>query len=179
MPFIYVQIAGFSEGKIRDTDLRARLSDEQYKCLELPYTAMVQAYDLGEYNELHPTNKNEVGRRISEAVENLVYEKKKYNSGPVLKDIKKTNEGYVCTFSEDLILSHGIDAKVSSDRDEENIRGFYFIVGDKRVEAKAKFGDSKNIILIDSYDGNENALSYAWQHRADPDIPDSGRYASR
>ena len=61
-----------------------------------------------------------------------------------------------------MILSHGIDAKVSSDRDEENIRGFYFIVGDKRVEAKAKFGDSKNIFLFDSYDGNENALTYAW-----------------
>ncbi len=162
LPFIYVQIAGFSEGKIRDTDLRARLSDEQYKCLELPYTAMVQAYDLGEYNELHPTNKNEVGRRISEAVEKVVYEGKTYNPGPKLVSVKKTNEGYVCTFSEDLILSHGIDAKVSPDRDEENIRGFYFIVGGKRVEAKAKFGDSKNIILIDLYDGNENALAYAW-----------------
>ncbi|MCR5629094.1 sialate O-acetylesterase [Eubacterium sp.] len=162
IPFIYVQIAGFSEGKIRDTDLRARLADEQYKCLDLPKTAMVQAYDLGEYNELHPTNKNEVGRRISEAVEKVVYEGKTYNPGPKLVSVKKTDEGYVCTFSEDLILSHGIDAKVSPNRDEENIRGFYFIVGDKRVEAKAKFSDSKNIILIDSYDRNENALTYAW-----------------
>lgn len=162
MPFIYVQIAGFSEGKIRDNDLRARLADEQYKCLELPNTAMVQAYDLGEYNELHPTNKNEVGRRISEAVECLVYENKKYNPGPVITDIKKTDEGYVCTFSEDLILSHGIDAKVSPDRDEENIRGFYYIVGDRRIEAKAKFIDRENTILVISNDGNENALTYAW-----------------
>lgn len=162
LPFIYVQIAGFSEGKIRDTDLRARLSDEQYKCLDLPYTAMVQAYDLGEYNELHPTNKNEVGRRISEAVEKVVYEGKTYNPGPKLVSVKKTDEGYVCTFSEDLILSHGIDAKVSPDRDEENIRGFYFIVGGKRVEAKAKFIERKDTILVISNNENENALTYAW-----------------
>ena len=161
LPFIYVQIAAFSEGKLDCGDLRARLADEQYKCLEVPNTAMVQAYDIGEYNELHPTNKNEVGRRISEAVEKLVYEKMPYVSGPVLTFEGKTDEGYVFTSSEELILSHGIDAKIDKDRDEENICGFYYVKDGKRIKAEATFAEGCKKILVKFKDGMD-ALSYAW-----------------
>lgn len=161
LPFIYVQIAAFSEGKLDCGDLRARLADEQYKCLEVNDTAMVQAYDIGEYNELHPTNKNEVGRRISEAVEKLVYEKMPYVSGPVLTFEGKTDEGYVFTSSEELILSHGIDAKIDKNRDEENICGFYYVKDGKRIKAEAIFAEGCKKILVKFKDGMD-ALSYAW-----------------
>ena len=162
LPFIYVQIAAFSEGKLDCGDKRARLADEQYKCLEVPNTAMVQAYDIGEYNELHPTNKNEVGRRISEAVEKLVYEKEPYVSGPVLTYDGKSDEGFLFTSSEKLIFSHGIDAKVDKNRDEENICGFYYVKDGKRIKAEATFADkSHKKILVKVKDGMD-ALSYAW-----------------
>ena len=76
LPFMFVQIAAFNDGNRNGYfGRRPIFTEEQRKCTELPYTAMIQAYDLGEYNDLHPTNKKEVGRRAALAAADLVYGK--------------------------------------------------------------------------------------------------------
>lgn len=74
MPFIFVQLAGFSDGKLYTNGIQwARLREAQRKTAGLPYAMMVQAYDLGEYNDLHPTDKKTVGVRAALAAETLIY----------------------------------------------------------------------------------------------------------
>ena len=47
MPFIFVQLAGFSDGKLYTNGIQwARLREAQRKTAGLPYAMMVQAYDL-------------------------------------------------------------------------------------------------------------------------------------
>ncbi|WP_099466784.1 sialate O-acetylesterase [Konateibacter massiliensis] len=74
VPFLYVQLPYFAEGREGwiDEDWEA-LRREQKKALRIPNTAMIDAYDIGEYNDLHPQNKMELGRRLFMAARKLIY----------------------------------------------------------------------------------------------------------
>lgn len=88
MPFIYVQLAGFSDGEPEAQGSRwAEFRAEQEKLQEVPETAMVSAIDLGEYNDLHPLDKKTLGERLALAVRNLVYKENMLYSGPVLEEV--------------------------------------------------------------------------------------------
>ncbi|MBO4864249.1 MAG: hypothetical protein J5517_07775 [Eubacterium sp.] len=166
MPFIFVQLASWCEGKSVFGEKRACLAEEQRKCTHLPKTALVQAHDLGEYNELHPTNKKEVGRRIALAADDLVYGESKYVPGPEYIDVYRPKDQPLdhleveVTFNDELILSHGYGVIVDKDRDEENIRGFFYIVNGQRHVAEAEFIEPNKILLM--IPKNAEAISYAW-----------------
>jgi sialate O-acetylesterase len=74
IPFLYVQLANFTNGEKDNPDKNWELlRQEQEKVLRVANTAMVDAFDIGEYNDLHPQNKKELGRRLSIAAGKLVY----------------------------------------------------------------------------------------------------------
>ena len=88
LPFIYVQLAGYSEGDLVNQGTGwARLRQEQEKTLEVSNTAMVVAYDIGEYNDLHPLNKKTLGQRLALAVRSLIYGEDIVATGPKLEKI--------------------------------------------------------------------------------------------
>ncbi len=88
LPFIYVQLAGYSEGNLVNQGTGwARLRQEQEKTLEVSNTAMVVAYDIGEYNDLHPLNKKTLGQRLALAVRSLIYGEDIVATGPKLEKI--------------------------------------------------------------------------------------------
>jgi len=90
LPFIYVQLAGFSDGKwpCTTTDW-AYLREEQRKVLQVNNTAMVVAFDAGEYNELHPLDKKTVGERLALAVRKAIYGEDVQASGPMYREFKR------------------------------------------------------------------------------------------
>ena len=77
LPFLFVQLAGFSDGKANSEGRNwAKLREAQRRTAEHVENArLVPAYDLGEYNDLHPIDKKSVGERIALAAENLIYGK--------------------------------------------------------------------------------------------------------
>ena len=168
LPFMFVQIAAFNDGNRNGYfGRRPIFTEEQRKCTELPYTAMIQAYDLGEYNDLHPTNKKEVGRRAALAAADLVYGKGKYIPGPELQDIviSDASEGTKTarvTFNDGirLTLGHGIGVIVDDTRDEENVQGFCYWKDKKSYAAKASLVD-ENVITV-YFPADAEAISYAW-----------------
>ena len=147
LPFIFVQIAGFADGLTEFGERGAYLCEEQRKCSRLPATAMVQAYDLGEFNELHPTNKKEVGRRLALAAQSLVYGKGKYRPGPQKTEIRFTEDGAEVCFDEPLILSHGIGVITDPARDEAAVHGFEYFENGKRHAAEAEFLSADRILV--------------------------------
>lgn len=60
LPFFWVQIANF----VVDTDW-AGLREAQSQALALPTTGQAVTIDIGDPNDIHPANKQEVGRRLS------------------------------------------------------------------------------------------------------------------
>ncbi len=68
LPFLFVELAHWDEAPHWHA-LRA----EQWRCLEIPGTAMAAADDLGEHNDLHPQNKRDVGDRLARCAMRVAY----------------------------------------------------------------------------------------------------------
>lgn len=89
-PFLYVQLSNYapvSESESGWPELR----DAQLKTLSVPNTGMAVTIDIGEWNDLHPLNKEDVGKRLALAAQYIAYgDKKVVYSGPVYrsKEIK-------------------------------------------------------------------------------------------
>jgi len=64
LPFYFVQLANYA-AKDKSGDSYAVLREAQRKTLSLPNTGMAVAIDIGEANDIHPRNKQEVGRRLA------------------------------------------------------------------------------------------------------------------
>lgn len=63
-PFYYVQIAPYHYGEEEPTIL-PRCWEAQTKALEIPNTGMAVIHDVGNTRDIHPQNKQEVGRRLA------------------------------------------------------------------------------------------------------------------
>lgn len=61
----------------------ATLRDQQRKALELPLTGLAVTYDLGEWNDIHPENKLDVGSRLARAALKIAYCRKVDSTGPL------------------------------------------------------------------------------------------------
>jgi sialate O-acetylesterase len=81
-PFLFVQLANWQAGNANATDW-ALLREAQTQTLAVPATGMAVAIDIGDTVDIHPRNKQEVGRRLA-----LIARAKTYHipcdwSGPV------------------------------------------------------------------------------------------------
>jgi sialate O-acetylesterase len=86
-PFLFVQLASFTVGG-QTADTWPVLRESQEKTLALPKTGMAVAIDIGESHDIHPKNKQEVGRRLARAAENVAYGRKIEYMGPSYKSLR-------------------------------------------------------------------------------------------
>jgi sialate O-acetylesterase len=89
-PFLFVQLANFMEVKPEPEDAEwAELREAQAMALELPNTGMAVAIDIGDAKDIHPGNKQDVGRRLALNARHLVYGEDINYSGPMYKSMAK------------------------------------------------------------------------------------------
>jgi Domain of unknown function (DUF303). len=101
LPFLYVQLAnlGIAPKQPQESGW-AELREVQRKMLEKPRTGMAVAIDLGEWNDIHPLNKKEVGRRLSLEAQRVAYnETAIVSSGPRLESAELEGNAVILTFS--------------------------------------------------------------------------------
>ena len=87
MPFLYVQLANYMDRDFLPVESKwAQLRDAQLKALSVKNTAMAVAIDLGEWNDIHPLNKKDVGYRLALGARHLAYgEEELVYSGPIYR----------------------------------------------------------------------------------------------
>ena len=74
LPFFFVQLAGFLKHRHPQADSAwAELRHQQELALELPLTGMATAVDIGEEDDIHPRNKQDVGKRLWLQVRRVVF----------------------------------------------------------------------------------------------------------
>lgn len=171
MPVIFVQLAGFSEGKLHtDGTQWAILREAQRKAGEMTNTMMVQAYDLGEYNDLHPTDKKTVGVRAALAAEKMIYGRNVLWGNPVPDKIERKGKTVQITFGPSGIALHtekrtpdlkeipGISQKQESNAP---VRGFEAVYTDgKRMAAEGRMTGANSVEV--TIPANAAGISYAW-----------------
>lgn len=82
-PFYFVQLANFIVKDDESGRGWAQLREAQTKALALPNTGMAVIIDIGDPNDIHPRNKQEVGRRLALLAKAKVYDIAVDWSGPV------------------------------------------------------------------------------------------------
>ncbi len=87
-PFLFVQISNFKSGPGEDW---AELREQQLKTLALRGTAMAVTIDIGNPDNVHPTDKLDVGLRLALAARALSYGEDIGYSGPTFR--QATSEG--------------------------------------------------------------------------------------
>lgn len=75
LPFLTVQLANYRDpGFLNRANGWPMLREAQRECRDVPGTGMVTAVDIGEWNDLHPTNKRELGRRLALLARKIAYQ---------------------------------------------------------------------------------------------------------
>jgi sialate O-acetylesterase len=83
-PFLFVQLANFRAIRPEPSESAwAELREAQLMALSLPRTGMAVAIDVGEADDIHPKNKQEVGRRLALAARAIAYGEDLVYSGPL------------------------------------------------------------------------------------------------
>ena len=83
LPFLFVQLANYrQEPKLPQESLWAELRESQAQALKLPDVGMAVAIDLGEAGDIHPKNKEDVGKRLGQLALSMVYGQKKLARSP-------------------------------------------------------------------------------------------------
>ncbi len=86
MPFYYVQIAPYKYDSATHSEL---LREAQLKTLAVKNTGMAVTLDISDPNNIHPADKQDVGRRLALwALANTYHQKKIAFSGPVFRSMK-------------------------------------------------------------------------------------------
>ncbi len=150
-PFFFVQLAGFG---IWDCRKWPWLREAQESALSLPHTGMAVAIDIGERANIHPANKQEVGRRLALLALNKVYGRKVPCSGPIYESMKIEGNKIRLFFSH---LHGGLVAGGG-----KNLAGFQ-VAGPDRVFHQAKASiEGTEVVVWSTHVPRPVAVRYGW-----------------
>jgi sialate O-acetylesterase len=154
-PFLFVQLAGYQN--VHPPYDWPLLREAQLKTLSLPNTAMAVAIDIGNPADIHPRNKQEVGRRLALAAQAVAYNQKLAYSGPLYSSMEVEGNKIRLHFTH---LGGGL---VAGGTAPEHLEGFEIAGADhKFVGASARIeGDT---IVVESGSVEQPlAVRYGWQ----------------
>jgi len=153
-PFLFVQLANYDSGMGRADHDWAALREAQSMALSLPNTGMAVAIDIGNPTDIHPTNKLEVGRRLSLWALNQVYSREAGEySGPLFAGWSREGKTGRVAFS------HGSGLRPASGK---TLVGFQIAGSDRKfVNAQATV-DKGTIVLSSPEVSTPAAVRYGW-----------------
>ncbi len=147
-PFLFVQLANFKANPYWPI-----LRESQVDALALRNTGMAVIIDIGESTDIHPKNKQEVGRRLSLAARKLAYGEDLEFSGPMFRQATPEGSAFRVWFDH----SAGLHAAGS-----ESLRGFTIAGSDGNfVPAEARI-DGASVVVSSSAVTAPVAVRYGW-----------------
>jgi sialate O-acetylesterase len=154
-PFLYVQLANFKKINPLPAESEwAELREAQTLTLTQPNTAMACIIDIGDADNIHPANKQEVGRRLALNANKLVYKQSCIASGPLYKSYRQEGNRIRISF---INTGAGLVTKGGKE-----ITGFAIAGKDKQFYwAKAIIEGNEVVVYADKVTEPE-AVRYAW-----------------
>ncbi|NDC73835.1 sialate O-acetylesterase [bacterium] len=153
-PFYWVQLANF-KAKNADATPWASLREAQNRTLALPSTGQAVITDIGDYNDIHPRNKKDVGRRLARLALARNYDQNLAASGPVFAGAERDGSGFRVRFTE---VWGGLRAPLNT------LSGFE-LAGEDKVFKPADAKIEKDTVLVTSAEVPAPvAVRYAWRN---------------
>jgi sialate O-acetylesterase len=157
VPFLWVQLAAFQPAAAEPAESSwAVLRESQSAALALPRTAQAVAIDIGDADDIHPRNKQEVGRRLALAARAVAYGERLEFSGPVYRG-HETRDGRIV-----LAFDHAGGGLVARGDAPARLRGFAIAGADRRfVWADAAIENGRVVVWSEKVP-SPAAVRYAW-----------------
>jgi len=154
-PFLFVQLANFRETKAEpEPSDWAELREAQSMTLGLKNTGMAVIIDIGDAKDIHPRNKQDVGKRLALNALANTYGKDVAYSGPMYKSMKVKGDTVEIEFAH---MDGGLVVKGGG-----ALQGFAIAGEDQKfVWADAVIEGKKVMVSADGIEAPK-AVRYAW-----------------
>ncbi len=150
-PFLYVQLANYA--KAPPNGHWPLIQEAQLKTLELRNTAMAVIIDIGDAEDIHPKNKQDVGWRLGLAARALVYGEKLVYSGPVFRQATRDGNRLRLWFDH---VGGGLRAR------EGTLKGFTLAAADRVFHPAQAQIDGDTLLVWSDAVRDPVAVRYAW-----------------
>jgi len=150
IPFLLVQLANFTtspDGKWPE------LREAQRHTLSVNQTGMAVTIDIGDPDNIHPKNKQEVGRRLSLAARALSYHESLEYSGPLYRTNMKEGKSIRIFFDH---AQSGLVSKGGS------LTGFEIAGSDGKFVAAQAVIDGTAVVVSSPQVESPEAVRYGW-----------------
>ncbi|MCK5136695.1 MAG: 9-O-acetylesterase [Bacteroidales bacterium] len=161
-PFLFVQLANFMDPDAKPVESAwAELREAQDMALSLPNTGMASAIDIGEADDIHPRNKQDVGYRLGLEALRITYSMNLISAGPRYDTMEiRENEIHI-NFSN---TGEGLVVKDKY----QYLKGFTIAGNDKKFYwARAELVDESTVKVYSNSVQNPVAVRYAWANNPD------------
>jgi sialate O-acetylesterase len=156
IPFLVVQLPNYMDPvEVPSESNWALMREAQEEALKLPATGLAVTIDIGEWNDVHPLNKMDVGKRLALVARKVAYgDDSIVFSGPTYKTMTVKGRRVILTFDN---TGSGLCAKGS-----RKLR-YFAIAGEdmKFIWAKARIRGNK-VIVRGKKIRKPVAVRYAW-----------------
>ncbi|WP_280744311.1 MULTISPECIES: sialate O-acetylesterase [unclassified Parabacteroides] len=153
LPFLLVQLPNFQRNYPGESEWAELRNVQRELCMNTPNTGLAVTIDVGEWNDIHPLNKKDVGYRLSLQARRLVYgENTIIVDGPLYESKEIAGNKIILTFRK------GTDDFMPM----EELKGFAIAGRDGEFqEAKARIENGKIIVWNDGI-ADPVQVRYAW-----------------
>jgi sialate O-acetylesterase len=160
LPFYFVQLANFEARGGNTGDVWAYLREAQASALALPMTGMATTIDIGNPTDIHPRNKQEVGRRLALHARKQLYRENIESDGPVFWSARPAGAAMRVT------LSNAAGLRLDPAQDDGRVS--FEVAGADRIFVAATAEIDGTTLLVSAPTVPEPvAVRYAWRNSPD------------
>lgn len=158
MPFYFVQLASFNAGNGNSNQGSnwAELREAQAMAATLPNAGMAVTIDIGDPIDIHPRNKQDVGKRLAALALQKTYGINKVSSGPAYKSMQVQGNRIAIQFVN---TGKGLTTKPGSNNE---VTGFEIAGDDQRFYAGKATIAGTTVVVSAPEVPKPVAVRYAW-----------------
>ena len=156
-PFYFVQLASYNEnnGNSKNGSTWAELREAQLMTLSLPNTGMAVTTDIGDSADIHPRNKQDVGKRLAAAALKNVYGENIICCSPLYKSMEVRWNRIILSFYN---TGSGLMAKDKYGY----LKGFEIAGADSIFHFAKAFIEGDEVIVFSDLVNEPVAVRYGW-----------------
>ena len=164
VPFLFVQLAGYGHNEAEPAEYSwAELREAQSMALSLPATGMATAIDIGDENDIHPKDKQDVAHRLVLAAAHGVYADNVIDSGPTYQSMRIEGNRIHIRFSN---VGSGLWIKDG----QGDCRGFEIAAGDGKFRWAQAQQQGHEIVVFNDAVSRPVAVRYDWSNTPDGNL---------
>jgi sialate O-acetylesterase len=161
LPFIYAQLPNFMEVDYSPAQSKwAVLREGQRRTLAVPNTAMAVGIDAGEWNDIHPLDKQTIGKRMALAAQKIAYgDAKVVAFGPMYESAKVEGSKIRLRFTS---VGGGLIAK-----GDKELKHFAIAGADKKFVWGTAVIEGNEVVVSSNEVPQPLYVRYAWADNPD------------